>query len=82
MLQLFRDMFSFQEVRYTTVEDLAQDILLKAKEMSQKAWEKLCPDIPYPDDTLNCDQTYRHTLAQGDGHMNGFIRSPSSDRLL
>lgn len=40
----FRDIFNFQEVRYTTVEDLAEDILIKAKEASERAWERLAPD--------------------------------------
>ncbi|KAK7094477.1 mitoguardin-like [Littorina saxatilis] len=43
VLGFFRDVFNFQEVRYTTVEDLAEDILLKAKEASQKVAERLCP---------------------------------------
>ena len=40
----FRDIFNFQEVRFTTVEDLAEDILIKAKEASERAWERLAPD--------------------------------------
>ena len=44
MLGFFRDIFNFQEVRYTTVEDLAEDILIKAKEASERAWEQLGPD--------------------------------------
>ena len=41
VLTFIRDIFSFQQVRYTTVEDLAEDILLKAREASETAWERL-----------------------------------------
>nr|KAG5689597.1 hypothetical protein BaRGS_032355 [Batillaria attramentaria] len=43
VLGFIRDIFSFQQVRYTTIEDLAEDILLKAKEASETAWERLAP---------------------------------------
>ena len=37
----FRDIFNFQEVRYTTIEDLAEDILIKAKEASAVSYTHL-----------------------------------------
>lgn len=43
VLGFIRDIFSFQQVRYTTVEDLAEDILIKAKEASELSWERLAP---------------------------------------
>lgn len=44
VMGFIRDIFNFQEVRYSTVEDLAEDILLKAREASERAWQHLAPD--------------------------------------
>jgi hypothetical protein len=95
VLQFFRDMFSFQEVRFTTVEDLAQDILLKAREASLKAWDRLCPD--QLSDSLNDSVTQLHdsmtqlqdtfvvptiNIGQGDSSLNnGLVHSSSSEHL-
>ena len=53
MQGFFRDIFNFQEVRYTTIEDLAEDILIKAKEASERAWERLAPDPEEEEDGQN-----------------------------
>ncbi|KAL8578961.1 hypothetical protein ACOMHN_001923 [Nucella lapillus] len=67
VMGFFRDIFNFQEVRYSTVDDLAHDILLKAKDASLRASHVLDPpdldinDLDFPDldlpdlDPLNLD---------------------------
>lgn len=40
------DVFSFDKVRYTTVEELAMDILRLAKERADVAGERLAPVTP------------------------------------
>ena len=41
VLEFIRDMFSFERTRYTTVDDLAADIVSLAKERSEKALKRL-----------------------------------------
>lgn len=41
IMEFIRDMFSFERTRYTTVDDLAEDIVRLAKERSQEALQRL-----------------------------------------
>lgn len=82
VLQFFRDIFSFQEVRYTTVEELAEDILIKAKEASEKAWERLCPnDSLILNGQLHDAILPTINIGQGDSILNGLLPSAPCEQL-